>query len=315
VVADEEFPAWKAHLGAVGALAYIRLGERVVLVSGGADGRLKRWESDGKPIAPEMVDDAAPICSIAVSPDGKTLAAGSSDGIVRLWDAETGTRKQRLEKRNGAPEQYELYAVGFSGDGKYLAVGDSLGSVLTRDLEKNGAERVLLGPDDTVQALSRGGDKWLVSAGLDGSVLEWGQSALSRPQAEGLKKQDEFKYRMGFRNLKPLISMDVSANGNWIVTGGEGGQIQLWDGAEHVLIGGSFHEHSAQVKSVAMAPDGSFFVTADANEILVWPGPDQWADIVCSKLVRNMSNKQWREWVSPNIPYQEQCTGLEVAPD
>jgi hypothetical protein len=61
---------------------------------------------------------------------------------------------------------------------------------------------------------------------------------------------------------------------------------------------------------VAMAPDGSFFVTADAKKILVWSGPDQWAKIICSKLIWNLSEKQWHEWVSPNIPYQEQCQGL-----
>jgi len=165
-------------------------------------------------------------------------------------------------------------------------------------------------------ALSSAGDKWLLSAGAEGSVLEWEQSALSRPEPEGLKKQDEFKYRMGFRNLKPLTSMDVSADGHWIITGGEAGQLQLWDGVEHVLIGASFAGHAAKnIRSVAMARDGSFFVTADAEKILVWPGPERWADLICSKLASNMSEKQWREWVSPDIPYRKQCPALEIAPD
>jgi hypothetical protein len=68
-------------------------------------------------------------------------------------------------------------------------------------------------------------------------------------------------------------------------------------------------------QTTAIAPDASFFVTADQREILVWPGPAQWPDMICSKLVWNMSRKQWREWVSPVIPYQEQCPGLKIAPD
>jgi len=309
--------SWKAHTGAVGALACIRMGDRIVLVSGGADGSLKRWDvANGSLIAPEMVDDAGPIRSIALSPDGKTLAAGSSDGTVRLWDAASGARKQRLEKRKETSQEYQLYAVGFSADGKHLAVGDSHSdSVLIRDLEKDEAERVLTGHIYSVRAFSRAADKWLLSAGQDGSVLEWEQSTLSRPPAESLKKLDEFKYRMGFRNLKPLRSMDVSADGAWIVTGGADGQVQLWDGVEHVLIGSGFLGHDAEIRSVAMAPDGSFFVTADTSKILVWPGPDRWAGLICSKLVSNMSGKQWREWVSPKIPYEEQCVGLKRAPD
>jgi WD40 repeat protein len=258
-----------------------------------------------------MVDRAGPIRSIALSPDGSILAAGSRDGVVRLWDVATGVLRQRLEKHKGAQSGHELYAVGFSADGKHLAVGDSsFTGVLIRDLEqKDLPERQLLGHVDTVNSLSRGGDKWLVSAGPDGSVLEWEQSALGRPPSEGLKKQDEFKYRM------PLTSMDISADGGLIVTGGHGGQVQLWDGVEHVLIGDSFPGHARDIQSVAMAPDGNFFVTADITNILVWPGPDRWASMICSKLVWNMSARQWRDWVSPNIPYKEQCAGLRLAPE
>lgn len=318
VISNEAFPPWSAHQGAVGALAFLRIEDRVVLVSGGDDGRVKRWGADAKPIPPEMVSGAVPIRSIAVSPDGKMLAAGSSDGSVRLWDAATGALIREFPKREGAEEGYQFYAVGFTGDGKHLALGDYTNDVLIRDPEKNGAERALIGHSFGVNAFSRGGDKWLLSAGPDGSVLEWEESALSQPRPQGLKKQDEFRYRLGFRNLKPLTSMDVSADGKWIVTGGEGGQVQLWDGVEHVLIGRRFTGHGARkIQSVAMAPDGRFFVSADAQKILVWPGPDRWADMVCSKLYQNMSRKQWREWVSSNIPYEEQCSGpdFKIAPD
>jgi len=312
---DEAVPAWSAHQGAVRALAYIRIADRVQLISGGDDGRLIRWETDAKHDAHEIVNGAGPIRSIAISPDGKTLAAGSRDGTVRLWDAATGAPKQTLEKREGHVEGYELYAVGFSADGKQVAVGDSLPGILTRDPDKVALERVLTGHSDAVKALSWGKGKWLLSAGPDGSVLEWDSSVLSHAQVAGLKKQEEFKYRMGFRNVKKLTSMDVSADGGLIVTGGERGQVQLWDGVEHVLIGKGFHGHgNSEIQSVAIAPGGGFFVTADTNTILVWPGPDRWAKIICSKLSWNMSKKQWQEWVSPHIEYQKQCD-LDVAPD
>jgi WD40 repeat protein len=316
----EAFPAWSGHEGAVSALMYMKMGEQVVLISGGEDGHLKRWETNGKLIAPDMTDDAGPIRSIAVSPDGKSIAAGSSDGTVRLWDAATGARKERLEPSGGGADPYVLYAVAFTSDGKYLATGDaSFKSVLIRDLAKKGSERILVGHNDKVTALSRSGDKWLLSAGPDGSVLEWEASAPSRPKAEGLKKEDEFRYRMGFRDLASISSLDASADGSLIATGGGDkavGRVQLWDGSEHVRIGTSLlAPRSGDVGSVAIAPDASFFVTADRQEILVWPGPSQWADLICSKLVWNMSQKQWREWVSPLIPYQDQCSGMKVAAD
>ena len=319
--------SWSAHREAISALAYIRVADRVLLVSGSKDGSLKRWDlAKGSPATPEkvMVEGAGQIRSITVSPNGKLLAVGSGDGIVRLWDAATGTLTRQIPRRKGMEQDYELYAVSFTGDGKHLALGDYTNYVLIRDLdasrdpEGNGKERALIGHSLGVHAFSQGGDKWLLSAGPDGSVLEWEESVLSRPPPQGLKKQDEFRYRLGFRNLRPLTSMDISADGKWIVTGGEGGQVQLWDGVEHVLIGRRFTGHgSNKIQSVAMAPDGSFFVTADAQKILVWRGPDRWADMVCSKLYRNMSKKQWSEWVSPTIDYEKQCFGhdFEIVPE
>jgi WD40 repeat protein len=166
-----------------------------------------------------------------------------------------------------------------------------------------------------VKSLAQGGATWLLSAGKDGSVLEWQEAALARPEASSLKKRDGFKFRMGFRDVKALTSMSTSADGRLIVTGGADGLVQLWDGIEHVLIGARFLGHGKEeIRAVALAPDGSFFVTADPSTILVWPGPDRWADIICAKLAWNMSREQWREWISPHIAYKVQCEGLAIAP-
>ena len=35
---------------------------------------------------------------------------------------------------------------------------------------------------------------------------------------------------------------------------------------------------------------------------------------MCAKLNQNMSHKEWREWVSPDIDYMKVCPDLPVAP-
>jgi WD40 repeat protein len=309
--------SWRAHDKAIHGLAFTWIENQLAIVSGGDDGVLRRWGVvSRKPIGQDMEDKAKPVRSIGLSPDGKTLAAGSSDGTIRLWDVETGNLVRQFEKPTDAQADYELYAVSFSGDGKYLAIGDKISLLRVVDLEKPNSERMLPGHTDAITSVSRGGARWLLSAGRDGRVFEWEQTVLKGPTTVGLKKHDEFKFRLGVRSSSPLISIDTSRDGGLILTGGHDGRLELWDGDKHVQIAERFLGHESRaIVAVALAPDGSFFVTADAETILVWPGPNRWANIICSKLVWNMSKKQWREWVSKYIEPLDQCPELPIQPD
>lgn len=60
----------------------------------------------------------AGVTSVVMSPDGKFLAAGSLDTVVRIWDTTTG---QLLDKLKGHKDS--VYSVAFSPDGKYLVSG------------------------------------------------------------------------------------------------------------------------------------------------------------------------------------------------
>ena len=310
---------WKAHKKAIRSLTYVRIGDQLGIVSGGDDGVLKRWDASSREvIGSEMAEGAKPVLAIAPSPDGKLLAAGSPDGTVRLWDTVTGKLVRTIAPPKDEPD-YRLSAVGFSNDGRYLAIGSSLYPGLrVVDLKYENKERTLQGHSKGVASrFSHGEKEWLLSADMDGSILEWEAAAMTQPETQGLRKSDEFKYREGFRELRqpqPLTAMDTSTDGRLVLTGGDNGQIQLWDGVEHVLISDHFTGKQKTIRAVAVAPNGSIFVTADASKILVWPGPDRWADIVCSKLVWNMSREQWNKWVSPDIPYKEQCPGLAAEP-
>src|SRR5437762_2745228 len=58
------------------------------------------------------------VSCVAFSPDGKLLASGGFDNLIRFWDPATGKEVRRLEG-----DISDFAAIAFSPDGKTLASG------------------------------------------------------------------------------------------------------------------------------------------------------------------------------------------------
>lgn len=63
--------------------------------------------------------------------------------------------------------------------------------------------------------------------------------------------------------------------------------------------------------SVAFSADVQrlLFGTADGR-VEVWASPAAWRDEPCGELTANMSQREWDQWVSPDIPYITVCPAL-----
>lgn len=108
---------------------------------------------------------------VAVSPDGRTIAAGYMDKAVRLWNIADGTESATL---TGHGQQ--VFTVAFSPDGSTLASGSGDGTIRLWDLSAM-AERAVLTVGSGIREIEVSPDGQLLAAGsLDGAVRLWRMS-------------------------------------------------------------------------------------------------------------------------------------------
>ena len=82
-------------------------------------------------LGPELPIGAPATLRLVIAPDGRTLAAGMSDGRVVLWDLIDGHVRKMLT--HGSPSD-SVYFLDFSRDGRLLATGSSPNTIKLWDL-------------------------------------------------------------------------------------------------------------------------------------------------------------------------------------
>jgi WD40 repeat protein len=118
------------------------------------------------------------IDCIAYSPDGKILASGGQDGVVRFWDAKTGKELRRFEGHHY--REYHVHSVAFSPNGRWMASGtahvihlwDLSSGKTVRKLGKDmgGIYQLMFSPDSKMLLSSTGDGRtrlWNVDNGVE----------------------------------------------------------------------------------------------------------------------------------------------------
>ncbi|WP_199247710.1 serine/threonine-protein kinase [[Phormidium] sp. ETS-05] len=237
------------------------------------------------PISPTktLAGHSQDVRSVAFSPDGKTLASGSLDGTIKLWDLAKGQTRQTL-KADTAPGEMVYSLLAISPDGEILASNSgSRGSIEIWNLKTGKLLQEVQAQTAGVAAIAISPNGDIFATGSpDGTIQLW--------NLPGGTQINSFSLHIG-----PVQALAISPDGQTLATGFQNGSIKLSplnpgndsspednQGLSHTILVG----HVNKVHTVAFSPDGKILATGSAdNTIRLW-------DVATGKLRHTLSNSQ-----------------------
>lgn len=235
--------------------------------------------------------------TIAISPDGKTLASGSDDGVIRLWNLETGKFARSFEKRH----DNWLRNIVFSPNGDKLASASEDETICLWSVRTGECLHTLKGHTGRVWSIAfhpfqsclvSGGDGlkvklWHTETGKclgalkgysqetrpiafspDGKILATGNNQATVNLKDSLTGNIQSNLQNDGRNIWSLV---YSPDGHKLVGGSDDTKIRVWDLSltnSHPMV---LKGHKNWVRTVAYSPDGRLVASgSDDKTVKLW---------------------------------------------
>lgn len=205
------------------------------------------------------------VAAVAIASNGRTIATGTGNGMVRLWDlpAELQVVPERTPPK--PPEEQgesTLTCLVFSADSKTAVTGGKEQPVKLWDVASGQLSGTLgrLGSDVTCVALAPSRDK--VAGGGARVVQQWALGL--PPRSSCCLGHDSW-----------VLAAAYSHDGRLLITGGEDGKVMLFDTVDGRWLH-TFSGHGDRIHAVAFGPLSRWVASASKDHSLkVWNVPER----------------------------------------
>ncbi|WP_331744302.1 hypothetical protein [Kitasatospora sp. NBC_01300] len=193
------------------------------------------------------------VTAVAYAPDGRTLATGSADHTVKLWDTTTHRMLATLTGHTGI-----VNAVAFSPDGRTLASAGADHTVRLWDVASGRTTGLLTGHTGAVSSAAFSPDgRTLATAGADQTTRLWDvASQLTVATLTG--------------HAGSVRAVAYAPDGRTLATAGADHAVKLWDSTTHRVLA-TLSGHTGSVGTVAFSPDGRTLASAGTDHtVRLW---------------------------------------------
>ncbi len=205
---------------------------------------------DGKEM--QRLQDEFLCTSLAFSPKGDLLAAGSVERVVKLWDIRTGDCLATLEGHT-----YPVLSLSFSPDGNKLVSGSGDTTLIIWDVENRSQLHQMKGHGFYVVTSDWDPkDNRIVSGSVDANICEWDSNT-------GKMIMRHSEHRAAVHKVR------FSRDGTQLVSGSSDTHMILWNSVDTPMkMGPVLQGHSSEVRALSFSGDGNHLASGSSDKVL-----------------------------------------------